>query len=331
MARKTAAPASRIKSTERAEPAGPVLAEGKGALDVLGDGDDHALAEELRFGKRTERDHEAKERADQNAGHGERQLNVAKQTPAARAEIEGGFARVFRHIGEAEENRKEHEGEVDIDDAEDDRRHGIDQAARAHTDQRVQAAVEKAAFVEKKHPALKTDVLGNKKGGNDQEGEEIGAPAANALQGSGQRVADQEQDDHADQGQKKRPAEGDVEFLLDDIDIVLKRRHMAEAEAAPRHEAVDQDQRHRAEEAQEQQENDRQRRTQTFREAKARKRCRRRLGDLLFGEGGGEVGHSANSMESVACQARRTCSPALCPELSARSSSTRKVSSPARI
>ena len=114
------APTTSISSTASAAPERPVLRIGEGDLDVVGDGNHRLAAEHLGLGDGADREHEGQQAADDDAGHGQRQLDLAKHLQPARAEIVGGFDGFARHHRHAERHREQHEGQIDIDHAEDD-------------------------------------------------------------------------------------------------------------------------------------------------------------------------------------------------------------------
>ena len=81
-------------------------------------GNDPLAAEHLGLGDGADGQHEGQQEADDDAGHGQRQLDLAEHLPARRAEIEGGFADLLGHHRDAERHREKHEGQVDVDHAE---------------------------------------------------------------------------------------------------------------------------------------------------------------------------------------------------------------------
>ena len=60
-------------------------------------GDDRLAAEHLGLGDGADGEHEGEQEADHDARHGERQLDLAEDLPARRAEIAGGLDQVARH------------------------------------------------------------------------------------------------------------------------------------------------------------------------------------------------------------------------------------------
>jgi hypothetical protein len=217
------------------------LSIGEGDLDIMGNGYDLLTAKHLGFGNGAHGQHEGQETSDQNARHGQWQLDLLENLPARGAEIEGGFASLRRHHADPKRHGKQHERNVNVDHAEDDGGAGEQQALRLPAGERFDSAEQHAVLDEEQHPAIKANILRNEERDREEQGEEHGICAEDAHQCIGNGVADERQDQHGHRRQAQGPKKGNVTRALENRSIVIERRHAREGEGARRHDAVPDD------------------------------------------------------------------------------------------
>ena len=115
--------------------------------------------------------------------------------PARGAEIERRLARVVRHLRNAQKHREQHERQIDVDDAEQHGRHGVERGCRCRRRTPNQAAIREAPLVEEQHPAHAGGCSRRRTAAPTIRSVSRLAPAALDRRSSiGERIADHQQD-----------------------------------------------------------------------------------------------------------------------------------------
>ena len=197
----TSTPTISISSTDERRAERPVLGVGEGDLDVVGDRDHLLAAEHLVFGDGADREDEGEQAADDEAGRRQRQLDLLEHLPAARAEVGRGLARIVRHHRDAEREREQHERQVDIDHAEEDRAGGEQHALRLDPEERLERAEEHAVLDQEQHPAVEAHVLRHEQRDDEEQRHQRRPAAEDPDQAVGHGIGDDDQDQH---GRRRR-------------------------------------------------------------------------------------------------------------------------------
>ena len=85
------------------------------AVDVDADGGDRPLADHLDGAVLAHRQHEDEDRADDDARHRLREDHLAERAPPVAAEVARSLERVPVDLREQEEDRRDHEQDVELD------------------------------------------------------------------------------------------------------------------------------------------------------------------------------------------------------------------------